>query len=102
MNHPKSYLDILFSPFLTQRHQRPQSSMPIIENNSLLFSSCHIDNGAELGGATGAIAPLVFWSQSQKKSRKVSKSKSRSPKWHQLFLPSFGANVGDLGLTEVT
>ena len=29
-------------------------------------------NGAELGGATGAMAPLVFW------SRKVSKSKSCS------------------------
>ena len=34
----------------------------------------HIPNGAELGGATGAMAPLVFWSQSIKKSRKVSKS----------------------------
>ena len=49
-------------------------------------------NGAELGGATGAMAPLVFWSRSIKKSRKVSKSKSRSLEWHQLFLPSFGAN----------
>ena len=27
-------------------------------------------NGAELGGATGAMAPLVFWSRSLKKSRK--------------------------------
>ena len=26
-------------------------------------------NGAELGGATGAMAPLVFWSRSIKKSR---------------------------------
>ena len=43
MNHPKSYLGILFSPFSTQRHQMPQSSMPIIENNSLVFSSCHLD-----------------------------------------------------------
>ena len=33
-----------------------------------------------------------FWSRSIKKSRKVSKSKSRSLEWHQLFLPSFGAN----------
>ena len=33
-----------------------------------------ICNGAELGGATGAMAPLVFWSRSLKKSRKVSKS----------------------------
>ena len=48
--------------------------------------------GAKLGGATSAMAPLVFWSQSLKKSRKVSKSKSRSLEWHQLFLPSFGAN----------
>ena len=52
-----------------------------------------IDNGAELGSATGAMAPLVFWSRSLKKSRKVSKSKSRSLEWHQLFLPSFGANA---------
>ena len=52
-----------------------------------------ICNGAELGGATGAIAPLVFWSRSIKKSRKVLKSKSRSFEWHQLFLPSFGTNV---------
>ena len=52
-----------------------------------------ITNGAELGGATGAMAPLVFWSRSIKKSRKVSKSKSRGLEWHQLFLPSFGANV---------
>ena len=37
-----------------------------------------IINGAELGGATGAMAPLVFWSRSLKKSRKVSKSKSCS------------------------
>ena len=51
-----------------------------------------MSNGAELGGATGAMAPLVFWSRSLKKSRKVSKSKSRSLEWHQLFLPSFGAN----------
>ena len=51
-----------------------------------------IANGAELGGATGAMAPLVFWSRSIKKSRKVSKSKSRSLEWHQLFLPLFGAN----------
>ena len=46
-----------------------------------------IRNGAELGDATGAMAPLFFW------SRKVSKSKSRSLEWHQLFLPSFGANA---------
>ena len=52
-----------------------------------------IVNGAELGGATGAMAPLVFWSQSLKKSRKVSKSKSCSLEWRQLFLPSFGANA---------
>ena len=52
-----------------------------------------IYNGAELGGAIGAMAPLVFWSRSLKKSQKVSKSKSRSLEWHQLFLPSFGANV---------
>ena len=50
-----------------------------------------ICNGAELGGATGALAPLVFWSRSIKKSRKVSKSKSRGLEWHQLFLPSLGA-----------
>ena len=31
-----------------------------------------IHNGAELGGATGAMAPLVFWSQSLKKSRNQS------------------------------
>ena len=55
-------------------------------------------NGAELGGATGAMAPLVFWSRSQKKSRKVSKSKSRGLEWHQLFLPSFGANDYTAGL----
>ena len=29
-------------------------------------------NGAELGGATGAMAPLVFWSRSLKKSRNQS------------------------------
>ena len=29
-------------------------------------------NGAELGGATGAMAPLVFWSGSLKKSRNQS------------------------------
>ena len=52
----------------------------------------HIPNGAELGGATGAMAPLVFWSRSLKKSQKVLKSKSRSLKWHQLVLPSLGAN----------
>ena len=51
-----------------------------------------IHNGAELGGATGTMAPLIFWSRSLKKSRKVSKSKSCSLEWHQLFLPSFGAN----------
>ena len=55
-----------------------------------------IYNGAELGGATGAMAPLVFWSRSIKKSRKVSKSKSRSLEWHQLFLPSFGANENNI------
>ena len=43
----------------------------------------YIINGAKLGGATGAMAPLVFWSRNQ--SLVVSK-------WHQLFLPSFGAN----------
>ena len=37
-----------------------------------------IYNGAELGGATGAMAPLDFWSRSLKKSQNVSKSKSRS------------------------
>ena len=46
-------------------------------------------NAAELGGATGAMAPLVFLVS---KSRKVSKSKSCSLEWHQLFLPLFGAN----------
>ena len=55
-----------------------------------------INNGAELGGATGAMAPLVFWSRSLKKSRKVSKSKSHSLEWHQLFLTSFGADVNDV------
>ena len=39
-------------------------------------------NGAKLGGATGAMAPLIFWSRSLKKSKslkiKVSKSKSHS------------------------
>ena len=42
-----------------------------------------------------ALAPLVFWSRSLKKAKKVSKiskSKSRCSKWHQLFLPSLGAN----------
>ena len=39
-----------------------------------------------------ALAPLVFWSRCLKKSQKVSKSKSRSKKWHQLFLPSLGAD----------
>ena len=58
----------------------------------LEYDLYYIYNGAELGGATGAMAPLVFWSRSLKKSRKVSKSKSRSLEWHQLFLPSFGAN----------
>ena len=29
-------------------------------------------NGAELGGATGAMAPLVVWSRSLKKSRNQS------------------------------
>ena len=57
----------------------------------IIFCSLMI-NGAELGGATGAMAPLVFWSRSLKKSRKVLKSKSRSLEWHQLFLPSFGAD----------
>ena len=60
----------------------------------------NIINGAELGGATGAMAPLGFWSRSLKKSRKVSKSKSCSLEWHQLFLPSFGAN-GDTATTTV-
>ena len=48
-------------------------------------------NGAELGGATGAMAPLVFWSR----TRSIKKSRNQSlvvSKWHQLFLPSFGAN----------
>ena len=58
----------------------------------MYLGTYQIVNGAELGGATGAMAPLVFWSRSLKKSRKVSKSKSRSLEWHQLFLPSFGAN----------
>ena len=31
----------------------------------------HIYNGAKLGGATGAMASLVFWSRSLKKYRKV-------------------------------
>ena len=61
----------------------------------------HINNGAELGGATGAMAPLVFWSRSIKKSRKVSKSKSRSLEWHQLFLPSFGANENTIKIIDV-
>ena len=61
--------------------------------NFLHMPSMYIFNGAELGGATGAMAPLVFWSRSLKKSRKVLKSKSRSLEWHQLFLPSFGADV---------
>ena len=39
-----------------------------------------IFNGAKLGGATGAMAALVFWSRSLKKSRKVSKSLEKSPK----------------------
>ena len=39
------------------------------------------------------MAPLVFWSRSLKKSRKVSKSKSRSLEWHQLFLTLFSANA---------
>ena len=37
-----------------------------------------ICNGVKIGGTTGDMAPLVFWSQSLKKSRKVSKSKSHS------------------------
>ena len=41
------------------------------------ISMRHMINGAELGGATGAMAPLVFWSRI-KKSRKVSKSKSHT------------------------
>ena len=49
--------------------------------------------GAELGGATGAMAPLVFWSRSLKKSQKVSESKSHSLEVVPEFLPSFGANV---------
>ena len=49
-------------------------------------------NGAELGGATGAMAPLVFWSRSLKKSRNQSLVVT---KWQQLFLPSFGANGHD-------
>ena len=49
-------------------------------------------NGGKLGEATGAMARLVFWSRGLKKSRKVLKSKSRSLEWHQLFLPSFGAD----------
>ena len=61
-------------------------------NYGITNSYLCITNGSELGGATGAMAPLVFWSRSLKKSRKVSKSKSRSLEWHQLFLPSFGAN----------
>ena len=45
----------------------------------------YIINGAKLGGA---MAPLVFWSRNQ--SLVVSK-------WHQLFLPSFGADVVYVG-----
>ena len=59
-------------------------------------------NGAELGGATGAMAPLVFWSRSLKKSQKVSKSKSCSLEWHQLFLPSFGGNAYACILNSLT
>ena len=33
-----------------------------------LYANNEMTNGAELGGATGAIAPLVFWSRSLKKS----------------------------------
>ena len=53
----------------------------------------YICNGAELGGATGAMAPLVFWSRSLKKSRKSRNQSLVSLEWHQLFLPLFGANV---------
>ena len=46
----------------------------------LMLVGSNTTNGAELGGATGAMVPLFFWSRSIKKSRKVSKSKSHSLK----------------------
>ena len=51
----------------------------------------YIINGAKLGGATGAMAPLVFWSQSLKSLKKFRNQSLVVSKWHQLFLPSFGA-----------
>ena len=42
-----------------------------VQRNASKFA-IFIDNGAELGGATGAMAPLVFWSRSIKKSRNQS------------------------------
>ena len=65
-------------------------------HNNVIAVAIHIFKyimfkGAKLGGATDAMAPLVFWSGSLKKSRKVSKSKYRSSKWHQLILLSLGA-----------
>ena len=49
-----------------------------------------IYNGANLGDATGAMASLVFWSGSFKKSRNQSLVVLSGTR---LFLPSFGANV---------
>ena len=52
--------------------------MRICNANAVYGLLTHISNGAKLGSATGAMAPLVFWSPSLKKSKKVSKSKSHS------------------------
>ena len=59
-----------------------------------MWRNCHLQ-GRPSRECQRALAPLVFWSGSLKKSKKVSKiskSKSRCSKWHQLFLPSLGAN----------
>ena len=71
---------------MNREHLQVRKSKAIV-GIAMLTLATLISNGAELGGATGAMAPLVFW------SRKVLKSKFCSLEWHQLFLPSFGADA---------
>ena len=56
------------------------------------FRICY-EQGRPSRQCQSALALLDFWSRSLKKSRKVSKSKSRSLEVHQLFQSSLGANV---------
>ena len=79
----EQFISITYFHILVSQHKNYFLNSPYSEDNLQYFMPT--TQGRPSRECQRALAPLVFWSRSLKKSRKVSRSKSRSSKWHHSF-----------------